>query len=147
MSRGSLAAAAIVLALLGMPGVAFAQVAPPPGESAFGPVAPTIPGDAADEQSQVPQQTPPQLPVNDASDETLGAIELLPFVVIEVLLLGALGVAIARDGGGAGTRTRRRRHARRALPPKRRRGATHSRGGSKAPPPPPRRRRAKAGRR
>jgi hypothetical protein len=77
----------------------------------------------------------------------LNATELLAFLGIEVLLLGGLGVAIAREGGGVGRQARRARHARRARPARRNRGATHSRAGANAPPLPPRRRRAKAGRR
>jgi hypothetical protein len=140
---------AVVLALLALPGTVAAQENSAGGSSAFGPLAPTGPVTSSDEQPQPQpqpaQQPQPQLPAS-SGDEMLGTPEVLAFVGIEILLLGALGVAIAREGGG-GRISRRGRHARRAQPPRRKRGATHSRAGLKAPPPPPRRRRAKAARR
>jgi hypothetical protein len=142
-----LAAIAIALALLAVPGGAVAQGGSAPGSSPFGPLAPSTPSVPPDEQPQQPQQPQPQIPVAEKSDEMLSTTELLAFLGIEALLLGGLGVAIAREGGGVGRRARRARHARRARPPRRNRGATHSRAGAKAPPPPPRRRRPKAGRR
>jgi hypothetical protein len=138
---------AIALALLAVPGGAVAQDSSAPGSSPFGQLAPSTPPVPSDEEPQQPQQPQPQLPAAETSDEMLSTTELLAFLGIEGLLLGGLGVAIAREGGGVGRQARRARHARRARPPRRNRGVTHSRAGAKAPPPPPRRRRAKAGRR
>lgn len=137
-------ALAVALALLAAPALAVAQSDSAPGGAAFGPLTPSTPPVTPDVQPQQPQS---QLPAAETSDEMLSTTELLAFLGIEALLLGGLGVAIAREGGGVGRQVRRARHARRARPPRRNRGATHSRAGAKAPPPPPRRRRAKAGRR
>jgi hypothetical protein len=138
-----LAAIAVAIALLAVPGAALAQQE----GSAFGPLAPTVPSEEP-QQPQAPGQSqlPPVMPFSEPTNGPLSMSEMLVFLVIEALLLGAIAVAIAREGGGLRRRARRQRHARRARPPARNRGATHLTTGAKAPPPPPRRRRPKAAR-
>lgn len=135
------------LALLTVPATAVAQDGSAAGGSPFGPLGPSAPSSPPAEDPPQPQQPPqplPQAPVTEASDEMLGTTEVLVFVAIEALLLGALSMAIAREGRGIRRAARRGRHSRRAQPPRRKRGAVHLPAEANAPPPPPRRRRAKA---
>jgi hypothetical protein len=147
IARGARASIVVAVVLLTAPSSAVAQGSSPQESSAFGGLAPLAPPAAP---AQQPQQTQPQpqsqVPIPEARDEMLGTGEVLVFVGIEMLLLGALGVTIARDGGGGG-HAPRARHARRTRRRRRKRGETHSRAGARVPPPPPRKRRAKAGRR
>ena len=91
-------------------------------------------------------------------DDNLGTMESIALGSIVVLLIGGVGIAIAREGrkldGGARRKRRGRRLAR--VTGARKRGSPSARpgaragdrrDGAKAPPPPPRKRRPKAKRR
>jgi hypothetical protein len=142
----SLGAIVVAFALLAVPAAAAAQEG-----SAFGPLEPSGPLSAPDEpaptQPLAPAPSAPMPLAPPPEDNELNVMESLAFAGIAVLLLGGVGVAIAREGRELGRRDRRAQRTRAAA--LRRRGAPgcRPRAGVKAPPPPPRRRRGKARRR
>jgi hypothetical protein len=127
-------------------------LAAPAGAAAQGgdPVRPVLPPGEPEE----PEPAPPP----EADDQALGTTETLALAGIALLLIGAVGVVIAREGGRLRRGARRRRRARRTRRRReqRRGGVTPlrstapvgaGRGDAKRPPPPPRKRRSKAKRR
>jgi hypothetical protein len=148
-----LVAIGAVVALLALPAAGGAQQpgAPPSTQqpSPFGPPAPVGP----QPEPEPPPPPPPPPGVETDDDDSLGGMETLALAGIAVLVMGAVGVAILREGRRMERRNRRARRARRSARPadprKRRTGAVAAtaRGNVKAPPPPPRKRRAKAKRR
>jgi hypothetical protein len=143
-----LLAIAVAIALLALGGPAMAQTGDP-----FNPVDPSGPLTPPPEP-----EPPPQQPVAEDDDE-LGLTESLALAGIAALIIGAVFVAITREG----RRMERRRRAHRGRKSRRgaapadlhRRSTTAARAGAtgerrseaKRPPPPPRKRRPKAKRR
>jgi hypothetical protein len=144
-----LAAIALASCLLALPAPAMAQSNDP-----FGPLAPSAP-------PPEPEPAPAPQPVAEEDDGFLGTTEALGFAAITALIVGAVFVAIRREGRRmerAAKRAHRQRRSKRSARPadlhKGRTataaasGAAGERGaGGKRPPPPPRKRRAKAKRR
>jgi hypothetical protein len=139
------AAIAVASCLLALPAPAMAQSTDP-----FGPLAPSAPP---------PEPEPAPQPVAEEDDGFLGTTEALSFAAITALIVGAVFVAIRREGRRmerAAKRAHRQRRGKRSARPadlhKGRAataaasGAAGERGG-KRPPPPPRKRRPKAKRR
>ena len=146
-----LAAIAVASCLLALPAPAMAQSNDP-----FGPIGPSGPGTPPPE----PEPAPTPQPVAEEDDGFLGTTEALGFAAITALIVGAVFVAIRREGrrmDRAAKRAHRQRRSKRSARPadlhKGRTataaasGAGGERGGGKPPPPPPRKRRAKAKRR
>jgi hypothetical protein len=141
------AAIAVASCLLALPAPAMAQSNDP-----FGPLAPSAPP---------PEPEPAPQPVAEEDDGFLGTTEALSFAAITALIVGAVFVAIRREGRRmerAAKRAHRQRRGKRSARPadlhKGRTataaasGAAGERGaGGKPPPPPPRKRRPKAKRR
>ena len=144
-----LAAIAVASCLFALPAPAMAQSNDP-----FGPLAPSAP-------PPEPEPAPAPQPVAEEDDGFLGTTEALGFAAITALIVGAVFVAIRREGRRmerAAKRAHRQRRSKRSARPadlhKGRTataaasGAAGERGaGGKRPPPPPRKRRAKAKRR
>jgi HAMP domain-containing protein len=138
-----LVAIAIAL-LLALPPAAVGQTSDP-----FGP----LPSDPVPPEQ--PEPTPPPEPVDEDND--LGTAESLGLAGLAAIVIGAVFVAILREGRRIDRRARQahrgRRGRRSARPTDLQRGtaatatAGEPRAGAKRPPPPPRKRRAKAKRR
>lgn len=137
---------AVVFALLAVPALAQGQAPAPPAldGGAFGSLEPSIPSPASEEAPVAPTMPVPPVPA-EPDNGPLSLSESMVFLLIEGLLLVAIGVAIAREGRERQPQ-RRPRHARRSRASTRTRGAAHSAARRKAPPPSPRRRRTKASR-
>jgi hypothetical protein len=145
-----LAAIAVATCLLALPAPAMAQTNDP-----FGPLAPSGPPPAPPEPAPQPQ------PAAEDDDGFLGTTEALGFAALTAVIIGAVFLAIRREGRRMDQRAKRahrqRRSKRSARPGDLHRGrtATAAAGGAngerradaKRPPPPPRKRRAKAKRR
>jgi hypothetical protein len=146
-----LAAIAVASCLLALPAPAMAQSSDP-----FGPLAPSGPPAPPPEA-----EPPPQPQAQQEDDGFLGTAEAVGFAAITALIIGAVFVAIRREGRRMDRRAerahRQRRSKRSARPGDLRRGRTATaaaagaggerRADAKRPPPPPRKRRAKAKRR
>jgi hypothetical protein len=146
------AAIAVASCLLVLPTPAMAQSSDP-----FGPLGGGAPATPPPEPEPPPQPDAQQ----EEDDGFLGTAEALGFAAITALIIGAVFVAIRREGRRMDRRAerahRRRRSKRSARPADLHRGrtATAAAGGAggerrsdaKRPPPPPRKRRAKAKRR
>jgi hypothetical protein len=144
-----LAAIAVASCLLAVPAPAMAQSNDP-----FGPLGPSAP-------PAPPEQEAPPQPVAEEDDGFLGTTEALGFAAITALIVGAVFVAIRREGRrrerAAKRAHRQRRSKRSARPADLHKGRTATaaasgaggerRAGGNRPPPPPRKRRAKAKRR
>jgi hypothetical protein len=144
-----LAAIAVASCLLALPAPVMAQSNDP-----FGPIGPSAP-------APPPEQEPPPQPAAEEDDGFLGTTEALGFAAITMLIVGAVFVAIRREGRrmdrAAKRAHRQRRSKRSARPADLHRGRTATVGASgaagerradaKRPPPPPRKRRAKTKRR
>ena len=145
-----LAAIAVATCLLALPAPAMAQTNDP-----FGPIAPSGPPPPPPEPEPEPQ------PVAEDDDGFLGTAEALGFAALTAVIIGAVFVAIRREGRRMEQRAKRahrqRRSKRSARPADLHSGRTAAaaaggasgerRADAKRPPPPPRKRRAKAKRR
>lgn len=143
------AAIAVASCLLALPAPAIAQSTDP-----FGPIGPSAP-------APPPEPEPAPQPVAEEDDGFLGTTEALGFAAITALIVGAVFVAIRREGrrmDRAAKRAHRQRRSKRSARPadlhKGRTATAAASGaggersaGGKRPPPPPRKRRAKAKRR
>jgi hypothetical protein len=156
-----LAATAVATCLVALPAPAMAQSGAPaqqPGNP-FAPLGPTGPVTPPPE----PEPAPAPMPQPTAQDDDgfLGTTEALGFAALTAVIIGAVFVAIRREGRRMDQRAKRahrqRRSKRSARPADLHSGrtATAAAGGgtgerradAKRPPPPPRKRRAKAKRR